>query len=80
MHRTSRSYAPPQPDQFINLASKSKPDVGTNLGSRPEEAQASKPFTVDGRPVMLIDTPGFYGTFKSDMGILDSIAHSLAKR
>jgi len=65
---------------FINLASGSKLDVGTNLRSCTEEVQASKPFTVDGRPVVLIDTPGFHDTFKSDMDILGSIAKPLAER
>ena len=68
----------PQPVQFINLASKSKLDVGTDLKSCTEEIQASEQFTVDDRPVVLIDTPGFHDTFKSDMDILNSIAQSLA--
>ncbi|KAF9647085.1 hypothetical protein BDM02DRAFT_2814789 [Thelephora ganbajun] len=63
---------------FINLASKSTLDVGTNLKSCTEEVQASEQFTVDGHPVVLIDTPGFQDTSKSDMDILDSIAQSLA--
>jgi len=35
---------------------------------------------VDGRPVVLIDTPWFHDTFKSDMDILDTIAQYLAER
>lgn len=69
-----------QPDQLINLASKSKLDVGNNLRSCTEEVQASKPFTADGRSVVLVDTPGFHDTFKSDTDVLDSIAQSLAER
>jgi len=65
---------------FINLASGSKLKVGTNLESCTEEVQASKQFTVDGRPVVLVDTPGFHDTFKSDMDILNTIAQSLVAR
>jgi hypothetical protein len=80
VRQISRSSAQSQPDQFINLASKSRLDVGTNLRSCTEEVQASKPFTVDGRPVVFVDKPGLHDTFKSDMDILDSIAYSLAER
>ena len=74
----SYSYADTQLDQFINLASESKLSVGSDLKSCTEEVQASEIFAVNGSPVMLIDTPGFHDTFKSDMDILDSIAQSLA--
>ena len=66
------------PDQFINLASKSKLSVGIGLKSCTEEVQASETFTVDGCPVVLIDTPGFHDTFENDMDILNSIAQPLA--
>ena len=68
------------PVQFINLASESKLEVGTNLKSCTEEVQVSKQFVVDDRPVVLVDTPGFHDTFKSDMDILNSIAQWLATR
>jgi len=63
---------------FINLASGSKLDVGVDLKSCTEEVQTSERFTVDDRPVVLVDTPGFHDTVKSDMDILNSIARSLA--
>lgn len=74
--RTTQS----QPDQFINIASKSDLAVGSSLKSCTEDVQDSGEFTVDGCPVVLIDTPGFQDTFKSDMDILNSIAQSLAER
>ena len=67
-------------NQFINLASGSKLDVGTSLKSCTEEVQVSKQFTVDDRPVVLVDTPGFHDTFKSDMDVLNSIAQWMAMR
>jgi len=64
---------------FINLASGSRLSVGTDLRSCTEDVQASEVFIVGGRPAILIDTPGFHDTFKSDMDILDSIARYLAE-
>lgn len=78
MRETPYLSARPQSDQFINLASKSKLSVGTDLRSCTEDVQTSEVFTVDDCPVVLIDTPGFHDTFKSDIDILDSIAQSLA--
>lgn len=78
MKRPTRLPNPNYTYQFVNLASESKLSVGNDLRSCTEEVQASKIFTVDGRPVMLIDTPGFHDTFKSDIDILNSIAQALA--
>jgi len=42
------------------------------------EVQLADEFTIDGRPVILIDTPGFDDTNKSDTDILKLIAAFLA--
>ena len=61
--------------QFINLASGSNLRAGMNSTA---EVQLSDEFTLDGRPVTLIDTPGFDDTSKSDAEILKIIATFLA--
>ena len=45
--------------QFINLASGSNLPVGTDSGPCTKAIQHSDPFTLDGRSIVLIDTPGF---------------------
>ena len=45
--------------QFINLASGSNPPLPTGSESREAGIQLSDEFTLDGRSVTLIDTPGF---------------------
>ena len=64
--------------QFINLASGSSLQVGHDLESCTVEVQLADVFTVDGRRVILIDTPGFDDTSMSDMDILRLIAAFLA--
>ena len=64
--------------QFINLASGSNLRVGTGLESCTAEVQLADKFTLDGRSVTLIDTPGFDDTSKSDSDILEMIAAFLA--
>ena len=64
--------------QFINIASDSKLRVGTDLDSCTDKVQPTDEFTLDGRGVMLIDTPGFDDTTKSDTDILETIAAFLA--
>ena len=64
--------------QFINLASGSNLRVGTGLDSCTAEVQLAKKFTLDGRSVTLIDTPGFDDTVLSDSDILEMIAAFLA--
>jgi predicted GTPase len=54
--------------QFVNLAS------GSNLPPSSAEVQLANPFTLDGRRVVLIDTPGFDHTSMSDTDILRMIA------
>ena len=64
--------------QFINLASGSNLRVGTGLDSCTAEVQLANKFTLDGRSVTLIDTPGFDDTVLSDSDILEMIAAFLA--
>ena len=64
--------------QFVNLASHSNLQVGMDLESCTSEVQLANEFTLDGRRVALIDTPGFDDTTKSDTQILKNIAAFLA--
>ena len=64
--------------QFINLASGSKLRIGLGLESCTAEVELADEFTLDGRSVTLIDTPGFDNTSKSDIEILKIIADFLA--
>ena len=64
--------------QFINLASRSSLRIGLGLESSTTEVQLTDEFSLDGRKVILIDTPGFDDTFKSDTDILEMIAAFLA--
>ena len=64
--------------QFINLASSSNLRVGMKLGSCTAEVQLADEFTLDERRVILIDTPGFDDTSKSDTDVLKMIAAFLA--
>ena len=49
-----------------------------DLESCTSEVQLANEFTLDGRTVSLIDTPGFDDTLKSDTDILRMIAAYLA--
>ena len=64
--------------QFINFASDSKLRVGKKLDSCTDKVQPTEEFTLNGRAVILVDTPGFDNTSKSDTGILETIATFLA--
>ena len=64
--------------QFINVASGSSLRVGTGLGSCTSDVKLADKFTLDGRTVILIDTPGFDDTSMSDTDILKVIAAFLA--
>ena len=64
--------------QFINLASGSNLRVGMGLESCTADVQVADKFTLDGRSVTLIDTPGFDDTTTSDTEILKMIAAFLA--
>jgi len=60
------------------MASGSNLRIGVNLESCTAEVQLADEFTLDRRPVILIDTPGFDDTNKSDTDILKLIAAFLA--
>ncbi|CAL1717185.1 unnamed protein product [Somion occarium] len=59
---------------FINLASGANLAVGDGLKSCTSEVLYSHEFILDGRRVLLIDTPGFDDTTVSDTDILKMIA------
>jgi hypothetical protein len=60
--------------QFINAVSKSNLTVGHTLTSCTSEIHFSEPFDMEGREVVLFDTPGFDDTNKTDVDILTEIA------
>jgi predicted GTPase len=64
---------------FINLASGSKLHVGESLESCTDQVNATAPFQFEGRRVVLVDTPGFDDTTKSDTDILLMISKYLAQ-
>lgn len=59
--------------QFISLVSESNLDVGRGLQSCTNAVQMAGAFNLDRRRVVLIDTPGFNDTTKSDTEILRTI-------
>jgi hypothetical protein len=59
--------------QFVNLISGSNLGVGSGLKSCTDNVQTVD-FTLDGRRVVLIDTPGFDDTTLSDTDVLNMIA------
>jgi hypothetical protein len=64
--------------QFINLVSGSNLDVGNGLASCTNAVKPGNPFNLDGRRVILVDTPGFDDTTRSDIDVLNTIALFLA--
>jgi len=60
------------------MASGSDLRIGMDLASCTAEVQLADEFSLDGRQVILIDTPGFDDTTKSDTDILKLIAAFLA--
>ena len=66
--------------QFVNLASHSSLQVAAGFETCTAEVQAADEFTLDGRKVVLIDTPGFDETSRSDTDVLRMIATFLAAR
>jgi predicted GTPase len=63
----------------VNQASRSYLKVGEDLKSCTSDVQESDVFILDGRRVVLIDTPGFDDTNKSDTDVLRSIAAFLGE-
>ncbi|KIK41731.1 hypothetical protein CY34DRAFT_189298 [Suillus luteus UH-Slu-Lm8-n1] len=59
---------------FINVASGSDLRVGMGLESCTNEVQTSQSFLLDEKNVVLVDTPGFDDTTKSDTDVLKMIA------
>ncbi|KAF8896186.1 P-loop containing nucleoside triphosphate hydrolase protein [Infundibulicybe gibba] len=59
---------------FINLASGSELRVGNGLESCTSAVEIAQPFKLDGRKVVLIDTPGFDDTTITDAEVLRMIA------
>ena len=53
--------------------------VGHGLGSCTQKIQVSNEFILDGRRVVLIDTPGFDDTKRSDTKVLQLIATHLVQ-
>ena len=70
--------AHPRFTQFINLVSGSNLDIGKGLRSCTNAVQLAGAFNLDGRRVVLIDTPGFDDTTRSDTDVLKMIAAFLA--
>lgn len=62
---------------FINLVRGSNLRVGEDLESCTTEVQTSVVFELDGKRTILVDTPGFDDTAKSDAEVLSVIADSL---
>ncbi|KAF5334745.1 hypothetical protein D9611_012954 [Ephemerocybe angulata] len=62
---------------FVNLVSGSSLRTSDSLHSCTEEVAVTEPFVVDSRKVVLVDTPGFDDTNKSDSDILKLIADFL---
>ena len=63
----------------MNQASGSHLKVGEDLESCTSEIQESGEFILDGQRVVLIDTPGFDDTNKSDTDVFRSIAAFLGE-
>ncbi|KAF8133151.1 P-loop containing nucleoside triphosphate hydrolase protein [Mycena galopus ATCC 62051] len=63
---------------FINLATRSENlRVGLSANSCTGAVEAATPLDLDGRQVVLLDTPGFDHTHKSDAEVLRNIAFEL---
>jgi predicted GTPase len=63
----------------VNQVSKSYLKVGDDLESCTDEIQLSEEFILEGRRIMLIDTPGFDDSNKSDTDVLKMIAAFLGE-
>ena len=63
----------------MNQASGSSLKVGDDLNSCTSKIQETEEFVLDGRRVVLVDTPGFDDTYRSDIDVLKSIAAFLAE-
>ena len=77
VHLVTMTVNSPDRLQFINLASGSNRPLATGSGPYVTEIQLSE-FTLDGRTVTLIDTPGFDDVSRKDTEILEMITTFLA--
>ncbi|PVF94277.1 hypothetical protein CPB86DRAFT_828699 [Serendipita vermifera] len=59
---------------FVNVASGSTLRVGDGLESCTQDIQASNPFMLDGKQIVLFDTPGFDDSNLDDVEILRRVA------
>ncbi|KAH9829192.1 P-loop containing nucleoside triphosphate hydrolase protein [Rhodofomes roseus] len=64
---------------FINSVSGSKMRIGTGLQSETAAVERTEPFQVGSQRVVLVDTPGFDDTMKSDRDVLTVINDYLAR-
>ena len=64
--------------QFINLVSGSGLDIGEGLESCTTKVQIGNTISLDRHRVVLVDTPGFDDTHRSDVDVLKMIALFLA--
>ncbi|PCH34592.1 hypothetical protein WOLCODRAFT_27316 [Wolfiporia cocos MD-104 SS10] len=64
---------------FINMVSGSHLPVGDGLRSCTSDIELSEPFALAGRTVVMIDTPGFDDTTRSDTDVLKMIATFLSR-
>ncbi|CAE6452183.1 unnamed protein product [Rhizoctonia solani] len=62
---------------FANVASGDSMRVGRGLKSCTQKVEPTTMFTVDGKPVIIIDCPGFDDTYLSETEILKSLASFL---
>ncbi|CAE6458220.1 unnamed protein product [Rhizoctonia solani] len=63
---------------FANVASGDSMKVGRGLTSCTQKVEPTTMFLVDGKPVVVIDSPGFDDTYASDAEILKSVAGFLS--
>ena len=63
----------------MNRVSGSHLEIGDELESCTSKVQESEEFTLDGNRVVLVDTPGFDDTHKTDTEVLKSIAGFLGE-
>ncbi|KIP03502.1 hypothetical protein PHLGIDRAFT_31787 [Phlebiopsis gigantea 11061_1 CR5-6] len=63
---------------FINIASNSDLRTSDGLMSCTEKVELSRPFELDGKEVVLVDSPGFDDTAKSDSDVLNIVTEFLA--
>lgn len=69
-----KAYRPsPRLSQFINLVSGSSLSVNKGLRSCTNTVQVVEGLNIDGRRIVLIDTPGFGDTTQSDTDVLRMI-------